>query len=90
MAKKKTLLGSIGDYFTGGGVGTADEVNANVKKRFGTPEKKPDEKPAQRPADPNVPVEHMADLATAAMSAMGKKPEDDPKKKKKTLLTGKK
>jgi hypothetical protein len=34
-------------------------------------------------------AEDYGKMATAAMAAMGKKPEDDPKKKKKTLLTGK-
>jgi hypothetical protein len=35
-----------------------------------------------RPADPNVPAENMAALATAAMKAMGKDPDEEKKKKK--------
>jgi hypothetical protein len=56
----------------------SDEGKAEANKKTLLSDKTP-----ARPADPNVPVENMASLATAAMKAMGKDPDEDKKKKKK-------
>jgi hypothetical protein len=94
MAKKRTVLGWIAKTFGGS---EEDRTGEIVKEaaRSDAPQvaKMTNEARAEssktvlgvkpsRPADPNVPAENMAALATAAMKAMGKDPDEEKKKKK--------